>query len=271
MWLLLACVVDPADSARIEPGEVPAPWSYTREDVGVSPLSAAELVQAIDAALLLALDVDPLDVFGAYAPQLTYATEGCPSFDPGWAPQVYWEGACTGSNGASWHGWALSHQAHGLRDEGGNYCEEQAFYYGFARVTSPEGTPFEAYGQVAYDDCLDSAGVRHIDASIEGDYYWGSAPDWLVRRIPVQLSWEVESGATGVTVALRGSVAAGVEPAATVELDMAFPEGTGTVTVWDKDGHRAEVRFAGGCGVAEAGEVCVDWSALTGWEARPWS
>lgn len=286
MWLLLACAAPPAgrpppeadgapgDTAAPEPPAAvpaPSPWSWTRDDPAGSALDAAALAGAIQAAVDVVVDVDPLEFFGAYSPHLGYGTATCPSFDPGWAPQVYWEGDCTGENGASFHGWAVSHQAHGVVDEAGRWCEDNAFFFGFARIAAPDGTPFEAWGEVGYDDCVDGDGVRRLDASVEGDFYWPVVDDWISRRVPVQLTWTLAADASVWTLDLAGAVSAEVDPAATVDFAMRFPDGTGTVTLWDAEGRRAEVVFDGGCGMADAGEVCVDWALLVDWEARPWS
>lgn len=271
LLLLLACVPPPPGSPPDDdPPAAPSPWSYDRAPSDRGTLTAADLAAAIGAAVALTPEVDPVDFFDAYTPQLTYATEACPTFEPGFLPQVYWSGDCTADSGASFHGWALSNRGRGVRLEDGSTCDDQIFFYGFARIVAPDGTPFEAYGSVSYQDCTAADGTHTLTAAVEGDFHWELAPDWLGDAIPVQLAWSATETPEGRTLALAGSVAGGVAPAATVEFDLAFPEAAGTVRVWDPDGARYDVLFAGGCGAAEAGEVCVDWSALVDWEGRPW-
>ncbi len=273
MWLLLACVPDPApaDSVRQSPDVLSWTWSDTA-GAGEAGLSSAVLASELTAAIADVPGFDPLLVMATHESLYAYADANCPAFagdDPG---RAYWEDDCTATTGASFFGWVTWNWFHNVRDEAGNLCADDAFYYGFIRVIDPDGVQFDGYGSVSYRGCTETDGTRTVAAALEGDFQLDGAGSFLGTLQPVSLFWTARDGPSEHALVLDGALSGRTGAVAAVRFDaltLTTGEPTGVVTVWDQDGHAYPLTFDGdgdGC----AGEVCVDWSPLIDWSGRPW-
>lgn len=273
MLFVLACTPPPADSGVPEATEV-IPWDWS--DTGTTDggaLPAAVLAAELDAAIADVPRFDPLLVMITYDSLFAYADASCPPMDPGDPGRRYWEADCTAASGASFFGWVTWNWFRNVLDEQGNVCADDAFYFGFVRISDPTGARFDGYGTVYYRGCVEADGTRVVDAYLEGDFQFeGASGTFLATLQPVSLFWTARDGPAGRSLALDGALSGRTGDVAAVRFeDLALTTGepAGRVTLWDQAG-RATVLDFDGNGDGCAGEVCVDWSPLTDWAERPW-
>ena len=272
MWSLLACARPPADAAVIST-EVAA-WSWTDTGAtGAATLGSDVLSAELSAAIADVPRFDPLLVMVTHEGLYAYAEVECPALVPGSPGRQYWEDDCTATTGATFFGWVTWNWFRNVRDEAGRLCADDAFYYGFVRITDPDALRFDGYGTVSYRGCEEADGTRLVDASLEGDFHFdGAGETFLGAWQPVSLFWTAREGPSGHELLLDGTISGRAGPLAAVRfegLTLTTGEPAGRVTGWDQDGHAYPIDFDGdgdGC----AGEVCVDWSPLTDWTVRPW-
>ena len=277
----------PADSAPSE--SLPSTWDYTGDSAPQGTVDAATLQAALASALVRLPTVDPLVFMDLYGHQLSFATGGCPTFDPARAGQIYWEGDCTSDRGAAFYGWGLSRWDHGVPDDAGGTCSDRAFYFGFGRITDPDGLPLDGWGTLSYDECDGADGAHTVVASLVGEYTApGATGSWLADAVPVELDWASSDGPAGTTLTVGGGFSGMAGDVYAVRFE-ALPfssawtcpqEPDGLVHLYGRDGATYTVTFDGsqacdGCGVAvtgdvDVGAVCVDFSPFAGWSGRPW-
>lgn len=294
MLLLLACAAPsddsstPVESSPVETAADPLPWDWQGEDAPPGELDPAALEEALAVVLARLPEADPIRLFEVYFQLLSGATGTCPSIDAS-TGQIYWEGDCSSERGFVFSGWALANWGHNARDTEGRTCADLAFYYGFARITDPEGYALDAWGTASYGDCVDGDGVRSIEAAIDGDFWDPGVYDaWLAEHHPLEVYWTASEVAGARSLLLEGGYREVTDDVYAVWLDglpfaadAACPtEPDGVVRLWDPAGGAYEVTFDGstscdGCGVATSagvtlGSVCADFTGYSTWEDRPW-
>lgn len=299
LLLLLACAGpegsestapadSPADTVESAGDSLPSPWGYEDPGPPVGELAPEQLAEALAEAFDDARGRDPGAWMRLYLEQLSWATGGCPAFTPTRPGETRWEGDCTSDRGAAFDGWAVSWWDRDVRGDAGEDCATMLFFFGFLRITDPGGVPFDAWGTVGETDCTDEAGVRRLEATVDGDF---SSPlaegtPWATGR-PAALTWTVEEDGGARRLVLGGGLEGGAEVVALSFVDLGFDAGAacalepeGAVELWDVQGARYRVDFdptgaCDGCGAASSegvalGSVCVDVEPWFEWEERPW-
>jgi len=264
-----------ADDSVASPAEPPLAWDPPgTPGTATGTMDAATLAAELQAAIDDVPRFDPLVLMSAYDHLLRAGDATCPPISPDWVGQVYWEGDCVAESGAAYDGWVLSSWFRDVPGPYGEPCSDAAFFYGFATIVDPGGATWIGYGTTSYLACTDPEGNTRFDAYLEGDFTYGAAPEgsFLQDWLPVSLFWTATTGPAGHELSLDGAISGRAGAAEAVRFhDLLLVDGepAGQVTLWDREGDPTVLEFEGdgdGC----AGEVCVDWTVLTGWTDRPW-
>jgi len=222
--------------------------------------------------------------------------------------RVYWYDSCTSDNGTTYAGYGIHSQERDYVDASSGYeYSHNAYFSGSAKVVSPSGSTLEAAGYSStYAFYYPSYDRTYSYASIVGTFRWdgtGADASWLGQDLAVDLytyAIDYQSYEDGVYTYLNGSLSGFTGTVNAVWFDQVLlqsedvgsdcgAEPGGLISVRDEAGDWYDVVFDGatysggfafgpdcdGCGEAwfhgaPLGEVCPDFTALQGWEGRPW-
>lgn len=265
----------------------PTPWTWAPDDGPVAtPLDATQLGDAVDEAIAAVRTVRARSVQDAFEEALRNVDATCPERESN-GTQTGVSGDCTTDDGWSWYGVGMVSRLRGRIVLGDIDAVHRVwdFSTGNLRAEGPDGERYDFLGYSWYRDWDDDDGDRAITVELWGeiavtgvDEYAGS---WMTEGWAAEMyvDLRVRSDGTEGTWTVGISRLDGLAWAFRFD-DIAFStacaaEPVGTVYVLDQAGAWYTITFDGdvtcdGCGQADAGEVCADFTPLTTWEADPW-
>ncbi|MCB9759753.1 MAG: hypothetical protein H6739_07910 [Alphaproteobacteria bacterium] len=298
--LLIGCAGDPDPAPDTGP-DAPTPYEYERPELEPS-LNAAEVEAAVRDLAPGLLRIDPYPLYDAYALALMGQEQSCPGTYP-IAGVIGWGNECTARSGWSYAGRSQALAVHHETIDG-VYYDTFGSLLTDAVLTSPDGYDLEIIG---YGDLWDrpvDGGAQAVWVYFLGVFrsaFPEHADTWLAEDLSVAVtaeSWahpeqgrwlRLDGGASPIegdraTLTARDLLLYSPETGTTCATEPA-----GELVYRTHDGEAYTLRFDGpaspedavsadlcdGCGTvwfegAALGEACVDLTALTDWETRPW-
>ena len=302
---LMACAAPTEDGVAI--GD-PSPYIVAEQQAPEAGETIASVQQALQRGLDLVLDVNAGPVRVAHDEVMAHQGGGCPYYYA--TPDgSYWLDGCTAPSGATYNGYVFGLETGDVVDPKSGLTFNTWYAAGGATVVDPTGDVFELGGTAATQRITGFVGEGKLPyisnlSVLQGSFGWeGSSAGgtFLAEGIDPDLQLRLQeivgmAARTAVFVGGFGGYDGGWAIAFdenlifTASLGSDCPdELSGTVAVRSPVGEWFDVRFDGpvseaevvaaedcdGCGTAyfhgeEFGEVCVDASALLGWESDPW-
>jgi hypothetical protein len=324
MWSLwfIACtpetevtpvVDDPVVDPPVESDDDGDPSPYVVDDtdeITQPALTAAEVSDAVEAAIDALLMIDPNHLANAYEDIWALRDDGdCPYYYPEYL-ELYnlyiWSDSCTSAAGAGFEGYGYYSAYH---DYVGSYYTYDRSFYVYAQpveMTAQDGQKLVGSGTAyMYDIDYWAYGYRATATQLQGAWRWEGAryaDSWLGAGVSIDISLYTtqydNGGATHTSV--TGSLADISDTITAVNFDAVYLmnaaaytacdlEPGGSIRVRDEEGSWYSVTFDGpaysgapsfpatcdGCADVwwrgeHIGEACPDTSALVRWEDRPW-
>lgn len=270
---------------------------------GLPELDAEALQVAIEDAVADLISVNGGPAINAYFEAIAGMDASCPTWTYDGDVPV-WFDTCTSSNGTTFDGYGYQYQYIDESD-GTNTWNGWAINTA-STVTLPSGEVFRGAGGAGFLQGVTNDGLDVWYSYVQPGYsYDGPAADdtWLSAGIDPEVSWYAYRMPTGEGVAAALTGTAEVDDGGAVSamvfsdlllIDEAFGscaiEPAGGMSVLDREGHWIDLFFDGpqwegtptpedlcdGCGSAwylgeYLGEVCIDWSPLSDWDAYPFA
>ncbi len=275
----------------------------------VPALTTDQVASGIEAAIAVAFTIDPALLFQATESIWSGRDDDCPYYYPEYLElynQYIWTDSCTAASGNGFSGSAYYYFWDGRYSYYYGTYLSYDYFYGDATFLRADGQALYSSGSAYYYDFdgLAYSGYRQPYALIQGAFEWTGpeyAATWLTAGYTLDLyTIGLEYSAGGRSISLDGSLGGLAGEVNAVTFGNVYSEnlmlGTtcvsepgGTISVRDGEGGWYDVHFDGpafhgasvfpaacdGCGDAwwrgqSLGQVCPDFSALLGWEGRPW-
>ncbi len=299
---LLALLGCPAPEEKPAEDEyTPAPYIFDEEAPPVADLDVADLEVAIESAVGMVRTLSATPIFPAYHQAMSGAEATCPSYYDYQGSQ-YWYDQCDATGGTSFSGYSFYVLYDDYDDGSGGAPYDGEAVYGVAEIVTPEGYTFAAGGS-SYALVQLNDGYTVYSTGVQGAFAWdgpGAEGTWLADGIAPDVAMYAVAATQGNYLQVDGGLSGIGGELDTVVFDavVLYDEGLGStcgsepggvISVRDAAGNWYDVVFDGptewgaesdaalcdGCGAAyfrgeHLGDVCADFSSLTGFTGTPW-